>query len=60
MNFLGNILDLDVAEYGQDEVRLFPARLGKLRPLKALEVGVSKLVPWWSFSNIAVVRRGVD
>ena len=24
MNFLGNVLDLDVVEYSQDEVRLFP------------------------------------
>ena len=60
MNFLGNILDLDVVEYAQDEVRLFPSRVCKwIPPMKMIEVGASKLTPWWSFSNIAVVRKGV-
>ena len=57
MNFLGNILDLDVVEYSQDEVRLFPSRLRKLLPpLRTLEIWSAKLVPWWSFTNLAVAR----
>jgi 2-polyprenyl-3-methyl-5-hydroxy-6-metoxy-1,4-benzoquinol methylase len=57
MNFLDTILGLDVVEYSQDEVRLFPSRIASFAPLKAIEIGVSNVVPWWSFTNIAVIRR---
>jgi 2-polyprenyl-3-methyl-5-hydroxy-6-metoxy-1,4-benzoquinol methylase len=59
MNFLETILGLDVIEYASDEVKLFSARALRVLPaLKQFEVLLSRWVPWWSFSNIAVVRNG--
>ncbi len=58
INFLENIAALDVLEYPVDEVRVFPSRLKRrARPLQAMEVWMAKVVPWWSFSNIAVIRK---
>ena len=58
MNFLEQILGLDVVEYASDEVKLFSARALRLAPfLKKLEIALSRRIPWWSFSNIAVVRK---
>jgi 2-polyprenyl-3-methyl-5-hydroxy-6-metoxy-1,4-benzoquinol methylase len=57
MNFLEQIAGVEVAEYQHDEVRLFPYRLGRLGPFKALERGVSVPLPWWSQSHIAVIRK---
>jgi 2-polyprenyl-3-methyl-5-hydroxy-6-metoxy-1,4-benzoquinol methylase len=58
MNFLERILGLDVVEYASDEVKLFSARALRVAPfLKKLEIALSRRVPWWSFSNIAVVRK---
>lgn len=59
MNFLERILGLCVVEYASDEVKLFSGRALRLMPfLKSLEIALSRWVPWWSFSNIAVVRNG--
>jgi 2-polyprenyl-3-methyl-5-hydroxy-6-metoxy-1,4-benzoquinol methylase len=58
MNFLEEILGLEVVEYASDEVKLFSARALRVAPvLKKLEIALSRRVPWWSFSNIAVVRK---
>ena len=58
MNFLERILGLEVVEYASDEVKLFSARALRIAPfLKRLEIRLSTLAPWWSFSNIAVVRN---
>jgi 2-polyprenyl-3-methyl-5-hydroxy-6-metoxy-1,4-benzoquinol methylase len=58
MNFLERILGLEVVTYASDEVRLFSERVLRVAPvLKRLEIGLSRFVPWWSFSNIAVVRK---
>ncbi len=58
MNFLEGILGLEVVEYASDEVKLFSGRVLRVAPfLKKLEIALSRGVPWWSFSNIAVVRK---
>ena len=58
INFLERILGLDVVAYASDEVRLFSERvLRRAGFLKRVEIGLSRWVPWWSFSNIAVVRK---
>ncbi len=55
INFLENILQLDVAEYAADFVPL-PLVSGK--PLfRNLEAGLTRVMPWLAFSNIAVVRK---
>lgn len=57
-NFLERILALDVVRYASDTVPLFPERLKRvLPPLERVEVGLARLLPWLSFSNLAVVRR---
>jgi 2-polyprenyl-3-methyl-5-hydroxy-6-metoxy-1,4-benzoquinol methylase len=58
INFLERILGLDVVEYASDEVRIFSHRItGRLRFLQKLEIALARVAPWWSFSNIAVVRN---
>jgi 2-polyprenyl-3-methyl-5-hydroxy-6-metoxy-1,4-benzoquinol methylase len=57
INFLENIARLHVVEYATDEVRLVPGRLKRLAPpVERLNILAARLLPWWSFSNIAVVR----
>jgi len=58
MNFLENIGKFNVIEYPVDEVHIFPPRISKrVRLLKWFEIGISGLFPWFSFSNIAVIRK---
>ncbi len=58
MNFLERVLGLEVVRYASDEVRLFSDRVLRVAPLaKRLEIALSRSCPWWSFSNIAVVRN---
>jgi len=61
MNFLQNWVGAAVVEFASDEVRIFPRRLRQRIPflgfLERIHVGLSKALPWWSFSNIAVIRR---
>jgi hypothetical protein len=58
MNLLERVLGLDVVEYASDEVKLFSWRMLRAVPrLKTVEIALSRWVPWWSFSNIAVVRK---
>ena len=57
-NFLERIVQCDVVEYSADFVKLFPVRLSDRVPLLAtVERAAARIVPWWSFSNIAVVAR---
>ena len=59
-NFLERILGLEVVCYASDSVPLFPERLRRVAPfLEGAEVALARLVPWLSFSNLAVVRRPV-
>lgn len=53
MTFLESVLRLEVLEYGSDYVELLPNGIGWLRPV---EIALVRVVPWLSFSNIAVVR----
>lgn len=58
INFLEGILRLDVVEYASDLVAVFPERWKELlAPLESLEVGLARIFPWWSSSNIAVIRK---
>jgi 2-polyprenyl-3-methyl-5-hydroxy-6-metoxy-1,4-benzoquinol methylase len=58
INFLEKILGLEVVEYASDFVWLIPSRLvARAWWLRRFEVAVARVLPWWSFSNIAVVRR---
>jgi 2-polyprenyl-3-methyl-5-hydroxy-6-metoxy-1,4-benzoquinol methylase len=55
MNFLENILSLNVLCYREDYFRLpFSHRLPFLRPIELLLV---KIFPWFSSSHIAVVKK---
>lgn len=61
MNFLERILGLEVVQYASDEVRIFSERVLRRAPfLKRLEIALSRWAPWWSFSNIAVVRNAAE
>lgn len=55
-NFLENIAGLDVVEYAHDDVRLLPFA-PRFHALWKLEWKLGDLLPWWSTSNIAVVRK---
>lgn len=58
INFLENILELNVIEYANDEVYIFPGGLSRrVRVIKSIEWGFGKMIPWWSFSNIAVISK---
>lgn len=59
-NFLENILSFNVVQYENDTVYIF----GKLRAIKffrvvlrPLEIILCKMLPWFSFSNIAVIKK---
>ena len=50
-------LGAEVVEYASDEVRIFPARWKKhLLLLEKVNTAATRLLPWWSFSHIAVLR----
>ena len=66
INFLENILKLDVVEYTEDHVQYLPSMLKELffkyipiieQAIVRSEIYLTKIVPWWSFSNIAVIRK---
>lgn len=58
-NFLERIMGLDVEAYAADAVYLLPGRFG--RAFADLAGGpLAKLLPWWAFSNIAVIRQAAD
>ena len=57
-NFLERIMDLDVVAYAHDEVRFVPGGIVRRLPIfQKLEIAAGRMAPWWTFSNIAVVRR---
>lgn len=58
MNFLERWIDAEVVAYASDEVRLVPRSWKEaIPPFEAAQRGLARLLPWWSFSNIAVLRR---
>jgi 2-polyprenyl-3-methyl-5-hydroxy-6-metoxy-1,4-benzoquinol methylase len=58
INFLENILDLNVVEYASDFVPL-PLVSG-LPGFRRLEAVLARVTPWLAFSNIAAVRKESD
>lgn len=54
MNFLEHRLGLNVIEYAADDVRLPGSRFLHLH---AFEVWLAKFLPWWSMSNISVIKK---
>lgn len=58
MNFLERILGLDVVEYVPDYVPVVPERVRTRwpAPIGRVEAAAARALPWWTFSNIAVVR----
>jgi len=58
MCFLENGVRAEVVEYAGDEVRVLPGRWKrKLGFVEKAHVALAKALPWWSYSNIAVIRR---
>ena len=55
MNFLEVILGLRVIVHTQDYVPI--PFTGHSRPIRALERGLSSVVPWFSFSHISVIAK---
>lgn len=55
--FLENHLGAEVVEYTGDEVRVFPGRLKRVGPFRAVQIWLVRLVPWWTFTIFAVLRR---
>ena len=54
-NFLETIMGFTVKEYRTDFIQIpFSARVGIFRTIGKIMV---KLVPWWGFSNIAVIKK---
>ncbi len=54
-NFLENINNLTVVEYAHDFIQLPGCYC--LPFLRGIGTGMARIVPWWSFSNIAVIRK---
>ena len=54
-NFLENILELNVAEYAHDFIRI--KGVNRVPALMSIGKLLGSVAPWWCFSNIAVVRR---
>lgn len=58
INFLERIAGVRVVEYSVDEVKLAPYRASEALPFFArAQRWLASAVPWWSVSNIAVVRK---
>lgn len=54
-NFLENINDLNVVEYAHDFIQI--PGCYRLPVLQQVGQGLASIVPWWSFSNIAIIRH---
>jgi 2-polyprenyl-3-methyl-5-hydroxy-6-metoxy-1,4-benzoquinol methylase len=58
INFLERILNLNVIEYPVDFIPVYPFSKFTGKPwARKLQMSFAKAIPWWSFSNIAVVRK---
>lgn len=55
INFLENILKLDVAEYRNDFVQI--KGCNSVPAIMSVGEALGRVLPWWCFSNIAVVRK---
>lgn len=59
-NFLERICGFDVAEYKADVVALVPGKAGMAIARSPVGTRLAKAFPWWSESNIAVIRKPLD
>jgi 2-polyprenyl-3-methyl-5-hydroxy-6-metoxy-1,4-benzoquinol methylase len=57
LNFLHNIIKAEVLMVGGDEVFLFPRSTPVKSIRKAIEIGLSRIFPGWSFSSFAVIGK---
>jgi 2-polyprenyl-3-methyl-5-hydroxy-6-metoxy-1,4-benzoquinol methylase len=58
INFLERILNLNVVEYPVDFIPVFPFNKFKKQKWSDHTMKLfAKVVPWWSFSNMAVVKK---
>jgi|SRR5688572_13976199 len=58
INFLERILKLNVIEYPVDFIPVFPFSKFTGQPwARNLQMAFAKAIPWWSFSNIAIIRK---
>ena len=58
INFLERILQLHVIEYPVDFIPVFPFSKFTGQPwARNLQMAFAKVIPWWSFSNMAVIRK---
>lgn len=56
INFLERICGLEEVEYGSDVVSLLPGPPGRLIA-RTIGRRLAGILPWWSFSNVAVIRK---
>ena len=56
INFLENVMGLEVLEYVADYVPVLPL-IERIPGVLGLETALARILPWLAFSNIAVVRR---
>jgi len=58
INFLERILNLNVIEYPVDFIPVYPISKFTGKPwARNLQMAFAKMIPWWSFSNMAVIRK---
>jgi len=58
INFLERILKLNVIEYPVDFIPVYPFSKFTGKPwARNLQMAFAKVVPWWSFSNMAVIKK---
>ncbi len=58
INFLERILNLNVIEYPVDFIPVYPfSKFTGQSWARNLQMRFAKVVPWWSFSNMAIVRK---
>ena len=58
INFLERILKLNVIEYPVDFIPVYPfSKFTGQSWARNLQMAFAKVVPWWSFSNMAVIKK---
>ncbi len=58
INFLERILKLNVVEYPVDFIPVFPfSKFTGKSWARNLQMAFAKVIPWWSFSNMAVIKK---
>lgn len=55
INFLENVMELDVVSYHHDYIQI--KGCNSLPIIMSLGKMIGKIIPWWCFSNIAVIKK---